>query len=68
MPDRINLDAQNPSLKDLLEQAEDWNDISAADLTIDQVAILNLKRVIALKDQAGDLGGGKECFICATGA
>lgn len=68
MPNRINLDAENPSLRDLLDQASQWDDVNAADLTIDQVALLNLKRVIDLKDQAGDLGGGKECFICGTGA
>lgn len=68
MPTRVSLDADNPSLKDLLKEADNWASLDAKDLTIDQVAILNLKRVIELKDQAGAQGGGKECFICATGA
>ena len=68
MVDRISLDQTDVSLGNLFEQARDWENIDAADLTLDQVAILNLKRVIELKDQAGDLGGGKECFVCATGA
>lgn len=68
MPTRLNLDADNPSLKDLMKEADNWASLDAKDLTIDQVAILNLKRVIELKDQAGAQGGGKECFICITGA
>lgn len=68
MADRISLDQKNPSIKELLDMAEQWKMLDAADLTIDQVAILNLKRIIELKDQAATAGGGKECFICATGA
>lgn len=68
MANRLNLDTDNPSLKDLLKEADKWASLDAKDLTVDQVAILNLKRIIELKDQAGVQGGGKECFICATGA
>ena len=67
MPQRINLDTDNITVKELFEQAATWQE-TAPDLTIDQAAILALKRVVELKDQAGDLGGGKECFICATGS
>jgi len=68
MAQRINLDTDNPTLNDLLKMADDWKTLDSKDLTIDQVAILNLKRVIELKDQTGAQGGGKECFVCATGA
>lgn len=68
MAARINLDTDNPSLQDLFKQADTWAALDSKDLTIDQVAILNLRRVIELKDQAGAQGGGKECFICGTGA
>lgn len=68
MAQRINLDKDNPTLKDLFKEADTWKTLDAKDLTIDQVAILNLRRVIELKDQAGAQGGGKECFICVTGA
>lgn len=68
MPNRISLDQGNVTLKELLQQAAQWEQSDAKDLTNDQVALINLKRVIELKDRAGNIGGGKECFICGTGA
>jgi hypothetical protein len=68
MPNRVSIDQGNISLNDLFKEAETWDAQGAKDLTNDQIAILNLKRVIELKDKAGGIGGGKECFICATGA
>ncbi|CAL1525656.1 hypothetical protein CNT_KDOLBLKC_03888 [Bacillus subtilis] len=68
MAERISLDTDNISLNELFKEVEKWESIPSSDLTNDQLAIVNLKRVIEAKDAAGDLGGGKECFICATGA
>lgn len=70
MPKRINLDQDNPTLRDLLQQADDWKKKGAKDLTPDQIALINLKEVLTLKDatKAKGVAGGDDCFICYTGA
>ena len=72
MPDRVNLSETNVSLNDLLEQANSWANQPAGELTADQLAIINLKRIIEMKEQIGDSGSGggqvHMCFMCATAA
>jgi hypothetical protein len=66
MAARIDLTSSNPTLNELLEQAASWSDLQVSSLSTDQVAILNLKRV--LETQRGVERPQNECFICATGA
>ena len=66
MPSRIDLSAENPTLRDLLEQADEWENAPTKELSADQVAIVNLKRVLDLSK--GAERPENECFICITGA
>ena len=66
MPARVNFDTDNTTVKDLIKMVDDFASTDAKDLTGDQVALLNLKKIIDGKSVMG--GGAAECFICGTGA
>lgn len=66
MPNRIDLSTENSTLRELLDQADQWEDSPTKELSADQVAIINLKRVLDLSK--GTERPVNECFICASGA
>lgn len=66
MSNRIDLSTENPTLRDLLDQADQWEGSPTKELSADQVAIINLRRVLDLSK--GSERPENECFICATGA
>ena len=66
MPARVNYDDDNTTVKDLIKMCDDFASTDAKDLTSDQIALLNLKKIIDGKAAMG--GGAAECFVCATGA
>ena len=66
MPERIDLSKDNPTLQALFEEAKKFSENNASELSLDQIAILNLMRVLDL--QEGSERPENECFICATGA
>lgn len=66
MADRIDLTSTNPTLSELLEQAASWSESPVSSLSTDQIAILNLKRVLEI--QQGVERPQNECFMCISGA
>jgi hypothetical protein len=68
MAKKINLDTDNPTLKELLAHSEEWAHQNAKDLSPDQLAVLNLKSLIDAKALAPHAFQAKDCFICGTAA
>ena len=70
MTKKVNINVDNPSLKDLFAAADKFAE-SGKDLSIDQIAILNLKKVLDAKAQAAGVAAvpvKPSCFICWSGA
>lgn len=59
----INLKKENPKLSELLDAASKWESLDAKELTAEQIAILNLKRIIVQSDR---IEGDNACFSCTA--
>ena len=70
MTTRFNL-SDKISLNQLFDAAKEWENLPINELGTDQLAILNLKKVILDKleyEGTAKKAGGIQCLICASGA
>ena len=66
-PKKIDLDSDNPSLKDVLAEASKWAAQPAARLSPQQHAIVHLNNLIGSGSKSV-VRAGEDCFICIKGA